>query len=68
MDWEFVVGRCKQSYLAWINSKVLMYSIRKYIPYPLINHNGKEYKKDCIFLKKNRNIYRYTFVLGENML
>ena len=36
-----------------------MYSIRKYIPYPVINHNGKEYKKDCIFKKKNRNIYRY---------
>ena len=28
-----------------INSKVLLYSTRNYIQYPVINHNGKEYEK-----------------------
>ena len=44
-DWEFGVSRCKLLYLEWINNKVLMYSTGNYIQYPVINHNGKEYKK-----------------------
>ena len=43
MDWEFGVGRCKPSYLEWINNKVLMYSTGNYIQYPVIHHNRKEY-------------------------
>ena len=43
MDWEFVISRCKLLYIEWINSKVLLYSTRNYIQYPVINHNGKEY-------------------------
>ena len=45
MDWDFEVGRCKLLHLEWINNKVLMYSTGNYIQYPVINHNGKEYKK-----------------------
>ena len=45
MDWEFGVGRCKLLHLGWINNKVLMNSTGNYIQYPVINHNGKEYKK-----------------------
>ena len=45
MDWEFGVSRCKLLYIGWINNKVLLYSIRNYIQYPVINHNGKEYEK-----------------------
>ena len=43
--WEFGVRRCKLLHREWINNKVLMQSTGKYIQYPVINHNGKEYKK-----------------------
>ena len=48
MEWEAGVSRCRLLYIGWINSKVLLYSIYstgKYIQYPVINHNGKEYEK-----------------------
>ena len=50
MDWEFEVGRCKLLHLEWINNKVLIYSTGNYIQYPVINHNGKEYKKECVYV------------------
>ena len=30
-------------------NKALLYSIRNYIQYPVINHNGKEYEKEHIY-------------------
>ena len=45
MDWEFRVGRCKLLHLEWINNNLLMYSTGNCNEYPVINHNGKEYKK-----------------------
>ena len=41
---EIGVSRCGLLYTEWINNKVLLYSTENYIPYPMINHNGKEYK------------------------
>lgn len=49
-DWEVGVRRCKHFYLAWINNKVLLHSTGKYIQYPTINQNGKDYKKECIYM------------------
>ena len=46
MNWEFGVSRCKLVYIGWINNKVLLYSTGNYIQYPMINHNGKELKKE----------------------
>ena len=43
MDWEF--GVSKLPYIAWISNKALLYSAGNYIQYPVINHNGKAYKK-----------------------
>ena len=40
-DWEFRISRCKLLY----SNKVLVYSTGKCIQYPMINHNGEEYKK-----------------------
>ena len=34
----------------WINNKVLLYSTGSYIQYPGINHNGKEYEKECVYM------------------
>ena len=48
MEWEFGLSRCKLLYIEWINSKVLLYSTGNYTQYPVINHNGKEYEKECI--------------------
>ena len=28
-----------------------MYSTENYIQYPVINHNGKEYEKECIHIR-----------------
>ena len=36
--------------------QVLLYSTGNYIQYPMINHNGKEYKKECIY------IYIYIYI------
>ena len=48
MDWKVGVNRCKVLYIQWINNKVLLYCTEKLIQYPVINHNGKEYEKECI--------------------
>ena len=52
MEWEFGISRCKLLYIEWINNKVLLCSTGNYIQYPVINHNGKEYEKECITLLK----------------
>ena len=47
-DWESGITRCKLLYVGWINYKVLLRSTGNYIQYPVINCNGKEYKKECV--------------------
>jgi len=49
-DGEFGPSRCKLLYIGWINNNSLPYSTGKYIPHALINHNGKEYKKEYIYI------------------
>ena len=50
-DWEFGVSRGRPLHTEWISNKVLLYSTGNYIQYPLINHNGKEYEKECIYIR-----------------
>ena len=50
MVWEFEIGRCKLSYREWKNSKFLLNSPGNCIQYPLINHNGKEYEKEGVYI------------------
>ena len=50
MEWEVGISRCKRLYTEWINNKVLLYHTGNYIQYPVINHNGKEYKKECMYI------------------
>ena len=50
MDWEFGISRYKLLYTEWMNNKVLLYSTGNYIQYPVINHNGKEYKKEYTYM------------------
>ena len=49
-DWEFGISRCKLLCIEWINNKVLLYSTGNYIQYLVINHNRKEYEKECIHM------------------
>ena len=48
MEWEVGISRCKLLSLEWVNNMVLLYSTGNYIQYPGINHNGKEYEKECV--------------------
>ena len=48
MDWEFGITRCKLLYIEWIKNEVLLYSTGNYIQYPVITHNGNEYKKEYV--------------------
>ena len=50
MEWKFQISRCKLLHIGWINNKALLYSTRNYIQYPVINHNGKEYEKECMYM------------------
>ena len=50
MEWEFGISGCKLLHIEWINNKVLLYSTGHYIQYPVINHNGKEYEKECMYM------------------
>ena len=49
-DWGFGISRCELLYIGWINNKILLYSTGNYIHYPVINHDGKEYEKECIYM------------------
>ena len=49
VEWEFGVSRCELLYTGWIN-KVLLCSTGNYIQYPMINHNGKEYIKNNVYI------------------
>ena len=53
MDYEFGISRCKLVYIEWINNKVLLYSTGNYIQDPGINHNGKEYEKEYMYMYNN---------------
>ena len=45
---KFGISSCKLLCIEWINSKILLYSIRSCIQDHVINHNGKEYEKMCV--------------------
>ena len=46
------VWRCKLFYIRWMNNKILLYSPRNCIQHPVVNHNGKEYEKEYIYIYK----------------
>ena len=46
MEWEFGLSRCKLVYIEQINNKVLPYRTGKCNQYPVINHKGKNMRKN----------------------
>ena len=53
-NWEFGINRHKLLDTGWIYNKVLLCSTGNYIQYPVTNHNGKEYEKECMLLLLRR--------------
>ena len=51
----WLISRCKLLHIEQIN-KVLLYSIGSYIQYPVINHNGKEYKKGRVYFSSVQSL------------
>ena len=49
-EWEFGMSICKLVYMGWLNNKVLLYSTGNYSQYPVLNHHGKEYEKEYIYV------------------
>ena len=49
-DRESGISKCKLFHVGWINNKVLLQSTGNYIQYPVINHDGKEYEKERIYV------------------
>ena len=45
------ISRCKLLYTEWIN-KALLYNTGNDTQYPVINHNGKEYEKEYVYIYK----------------
>ena len=66
-DWEFGISRCKLLYIGWRNNKVLLYSTGNYIQYPVIKHNGKEYKKEYIYICITESLC-YTAEIKHNIV
>ena len=60
MDREAGVSRCKLLYTEWINNKALLYSTENSVQYPVINHNGKEYEKEYIYICITESLYCTT--------
>ena len=52
MDWEFRIGRCKLLYREWLDNKVPLFGTGSHVQYSVINHNGKEYEKEDIYVYK----------------
>ena len=49
MDGACGVGSCTLFYTEWISNEDLLYStVWNCVPYPVINHHGKEYEKEYI--------------------
>ena len=50
MDWECGINRCNLLHIEWMKNKVVLYSTGNYIHCPGINHSGKEYEEEVIYL------------------
>ena len=63
MEWDVRLSRCKLSYREWINNKVLLYSTGRYMQYPVINQNGKEYlKRMCVYIYIHTHTHIYIYL------
>ena len=50
MDWQFGVDRCKLLHLEGISNEVLLYRIENYIQFLKIEHDGRQYEKNNVYI------------------
>ena len=50
MQQEIAVRRRKLLHTGRINKKTLLHGAGSYSQYPVINHSGKEYSKECMYI------------------
>ena len=62
MDWELGARRHKLLHIEWTSNKVLPYSTGNYVRYTVINHNGKDHKKEGKNVYMFVNIYTHTYM------
>ena len=62
--WCYNISRTLDRELLALNNKVLLYSTENYNQNPMINHNGKEYKKECVCVCVCVCIYIYIYMYG----
>ena len=53
--------------MGWISNKALLYSTGNYIQYPVINHNGKEYEKECRYMSVRVCVYSNHFAIQQKL-
>ena len=63
IDWEFGINRSKLLHLEWIDNKVLLYSIGNYIQSLRIDHDGKYFLKEYIYILYIEYIYIYSIYI-----
>ena len=52
-NFEFGINRYRLLYMKQITNKDLLYSTGNYSQHPVKNHNGKEYKKEYIYITES---------------
>ena len=50
LDWECGVGRHRLLQIGWTNNKGGLHSRGIYVQYPVINHSGREYEEESIYM------------------
>ena len=50
------------AFIRWINNEILLYSIGKYTQYPVINHDGKDFEKECIYIYIYTHTHTYIYI------
>ena len=63
MEWKVGFNRCKLLLIKWIDNKILLFSTENNIQYSMINQNGKEYKKECIYVY---NLLCYIAIINQH--
>ena len=48
--WIGILVLMDAKYFMQMDNQVLLYSTGNYIQYPVINHNGKAYEKECVYM------------------
>ena len=58
--WIGHLGLAGANYYRLTTRSWSIYSIGNYIQHPVINHNGKEYEKECINIYENEYLCNYS--------